>query len=340
MRTLSQFFAVILLLVILGLSTVRAEMVPGADMESVREAQHIDTLLGQPEKAMDLARVKLTIDKMIDPSIDVEAWVRKIDEMAAQVRTMLRPSPPSAERLQALQRYIYEKGAWNDFQSFGYDFDDPLGSNIHNKLLPNYIKSRKGNCVTMPVLFVILGQRLGLDVTLSTAPLHLFVKYTDPDSGVTYNLETTSGAKPARDVWIRQQNPMTDEAIANGLYMQKLSKRESAAVMATTLSEYFVQEQTHEKVIAISDVILAHYPKEVGSMLRKGSAYGRLASTQFMRKYPRPNLIPLEERGYFEYLGGQNRLWFAKAETLGWREPNQDQQTNYIQTINRAKPAQ
>lgn len=45
----------------------RAEMVPGADMESVREAKRIDALLRQPEKAMDLARVKLTIDKMIDP---------------------------------------------------------------------------------------------------------------------------------------------------------------------------------------------------------------------------------------------------------------------------------
>jgi regulator of sirC expression with transglutaminase-like and TPR domain len=315
-------------------------MVPGADVDSVQEAKRIDALLRQPEKAMDIARIKLTIDKMIDPSVDVEASVRQIDELAAQVRAMLRPSASSAERLQALQRYIYEKGPWNGFQSFGYDFDDPVGKNIHNKLLPNYIKSRKGNCVTMPVLFVILGQRLGLDITLSTAPLHLFAKYTDPETGVTFNLETTSGAKPARDVWIQQQNPMTDEAIANGLYMQKLSKRESAAVMATTLSEYFVQEQKHKKVIAISDVILAHYPKEVGSMLRKGSAYGRLATAQFMRKYPRPNLIPQEERGYFEYLGQQNRIWFAKAESLGWREPSQDQETKYIQTINRAKSAQ
>lgn len=328
------------MLAILGLSTVRAEMVPGADMESVWEAKRIDTLLRQPEKEMDLARVKLTIDKMIEPSIDIDAGVRQIDEMAAQVRAMLRPSASSAQRLQALQKYIYEKGPWNGFQSFGYDFDDPMGNNIHNKLLPNYIRSRKGNCVTMPVFFVILGQRLGLDVTLSTAPLHLFVKYTDPESGVTYNLETTSGAKPARDVWIRQQSPMTDEAIANGLYMRKLSIRESAAVMATTLSEYFVKKQAYEIVIAFSEVILVHYPRDVDSMLRKGSAYGRLAQANFVRKYPRPNLIPPEERGYFEYLEEQNRLWFAKAETLGWREPSQDQETKYIQTINRAKLAQ
>lgn len=340
MHALIRYSALALLLIGFGVPRTYAEMMPGADINSVKEAKRIDTLLRQPAKDMDLARIKLTIDKMIDPSIDVDAGVKQIDGMATQVRAMLRGVPSSNERLQALQAYIYDKGPWNGYQSFDYDFDDPLGKNIGNKLLLNYITSRKGNCVTMPLLFVILGQRLGLDVTLSTAPLHLFVKYTDPETGATFNLEATSGAKPARDVWIRQQNPMTDEAIDNGLYMQKLSKRETAAVMATTLAEYFSQQQAHEKVIALSEVIIVHYPKEVGSLLRLGSTYGRVASTHFIRKYPRLNLIPQEERGYFEYLREKNRFWFTKAETLGWRDPGQDQEAKYIQNINQTKSAQ
>lgn len=340
MRTLSRLPAFFLVLATLGLPAVHAEMVPGADINSVQEAKRVDAILRQPESKIDLGRLKLTIDKMIDPTIDVNAGLKQIDDMAAQVRAMQPGIPSSNDRLQALRTYLYEKGQWNNYTPFGYDFDDPLGKNIRNKLLLNYIASRKGNCVTMPLLFVILGQRLGLDVTISTAPLHLFVKYTDPETGTTYNLEATSGAKPARDVWIRQENPMTDESIANGLYMQKLSKREAAAVMVTTLVEYFARQQAHEKVVALSDVVLAHYPKDVGSMLKKGSAYGRLATRDFVRKYPMPKLIPPEEYGYFKYLEDQNRFWFAKAETLGWREPTQDQEANYLQTISRAKAAQ
>lgn len=340
MRVMSRLFAFCLLLVALCLPAVGAEMVPGADIASVREARRVDAILRQPENEMDLGRIKLTLDKMIDPTVDIDAGLKQIDGMAAQVHAMLHGFPSSNVTLQALRAYLYEKGPWNGYQSFGYDFDDPLGRNIRNKLLLNYIASRKGNCVTMPLLFVILGQRLGLDVTVSTAPLHLFVKYTDPDTGVTYNLEATSGATPARDVWIRQQNPMTDKSIANGLYMQKLSKRETAAVMATVLAEYFAPKLEHEKVIALSDVVLAHYPKDVGSMLRKGSAYGRLANRDFMQKYPTPKLIPPDEYGYFNYLGDQNRLWFAKAESLGWREPTREQEANYLQTVSRTKAAQ
>ncbi|MCF8149984.1 MAG: transglutaminase-like domain-containing protein [Burkholderiaceae bacterium] len=340
MRILSRLIALLLVLVAHGLPAAHAEMVPGADIKSVPEAKRVETILRQSESKMDLGRIKLTIDKMIDPTVDVDAGLKQIDGMTAQVRAMLPGFPSSNDRLQTLRAYLYEKGPWNGYQSFDYDFDDPLGKNIRNKLLLNYIASRKGNCVTMPLLFVILGQRLGLDVTISTAPLHLFVKYTDPETGTTYNLEATSGAKPARDVWIRQQNPMTDASIANGLYMQRLSKQETAAVMATVLAEYLAPRQEHEKVIALSDVVLAHYSKDIGSMLRKGSAYGRLAARDFGRKYPMPKLIPPEEYGYFKYLEDQNRLWFAKAEALGWREPDMMQETRYLQAVSRAKSIQ
>lgn len=36
------------------------------------------------------------------------------------------------------------------------------------KLLSRYLDSRRGDCVSMPILFLILADRLGLDVSLST----------------------------------------------------------------------------------------------------------------------------------------------------------------------------
>ena len=43
--------------------------------------------------------------------------------------------------------------------------------------MSHYLATRKGNCVSMPVLFVILGQKLGLPITLAIAPNHVFAKY-------------------------------------------------------------------------------------------------------------------------------------------------------------------
>ena len=56
--------------------------------------------------------------------------------------------------MQALKRYIYEPGEWNNFQPYQYDMDDPLGTKLSNKLLSHYLAAKKGNCVTMPFLFI------------------------------------------------------------------------------------------------------------------------------------------------------------------------------------------
>lgn len=304
-----------------------------ADFAEVRVIRNI---LRRSENRIDLGRAKLTIDRMIDPSIDVEGGVKRLDAMAAGIRAMPEYGVPNASRLEALRRYVYVSGTWNGHRPFEYDLDDPLGANINDKLLPTYLASRKGNCVSMPLLFVILGQRLGIGVTASLVPKHVFVKYRD-EVGTWINLEATSGANPARDVWVREQSPFTDEALANGLYMQPLTRKETIAVMAGTLSEYWLRHGDYEKAIALSDLTLAYYPKDVAAMLQKATGYGRIARAQFEEKYPSPKQIPADDRGYFEYLIHQHRSWVSKAEKLGWREETKEDMAKYLWSVKQAR---
>ena len=52
-----------------------------------------------------------------------------------------------------------------------------------------------------------------------------------------------------------------------------------------------------------------------------------------IKKYPTPNLIPIPERPYFEFLAINNRYWFEMAEALGWREPTQEDEQEYLKMI-------
>jgi regulator of sirC expression with transglutaminase-like and TPR domain len=301
--------------------------------------QSIRTILELPDNQIDLGKAKLVIDKLIDPTINIKANRKKIDSMLAEIKAMLPAYASNSDKLQALKTYLYSAGSWNGYQPYKYDFDDPLGLEVSHKLLPNYLVTKKGNCVSMPLLFIILGQRLGLGMTAAVAPMHIFVKLRD-DLGNQINLEATSGANPARDVWIRQQIPMTDDAVANGVYLSPLSKKETVALMAETLIEYDMQQREYEKAIEASDLVLEYSPKAVDAMIHKGAAYARLIKEQFISQYPSPNLIPQEKRAYYEYLDRNNRLWYAKAEELGWREPTEANEAQYQQTVNRAKSVQ
>lgn len=296
--------------------------------------KRIQAILEQPEDRIDLARAELSIDQLIDPSIDINATLKKLDAMATEIRRKLPPRPSSLDKVQALREYLYVKGEWNRNQPFQYDFSDPKGTRVRNKLLPNFLASRKGNCVSMPFLFIMLGQKLGIEVTAAEAPAHVFVKYRN-EAGQWFNLETTSTGGPTADASYREQAPMTDEAIANGVYMRPLSKKETVTVMLGTLMQHYAEQRQYGLVVAVANLILKHHPNSVTALLSRGSMYGRLFEIGMQEFEEMRGMVPFlpEERALLQYYAKSNQADFERAEALGWRMPTPEDDQRYLQKV-------
>lgn len=295
----------------------------------------LKALLKQPEAHMDLARVKLTIDHMIDPSIDIESTLVQLETMAKEVRRLYPVNASKQVAVETLRAYLFGPDPQHP-RPFQYDLSDPLGTKTANKLLTTYLKTKKGNCVSMPILFVILGQKLGIDVTLASAPEHLFVKYRD-DRGRLLNLETTSGGFPRLDSSYQRDTPMTPQALANGVYMRALSKKESAAAMAETLRQHFLDKGQAPRAIVVASVMLEYSPNDAEAMVSKSYAYWRVIKQNFADRYPSPKAIPANLRPAFEDLQAKQVSWMSKAEALGWREPDRAQTARYQETVKKAR---
>jgi len=283
-------------------------------------AQAIAEILAQPEDAIDFARAKLAIDHLIDPTIDVDATLLELDRMVFEIEAMVPTGAPDRQILAAIRQYIYEPGQWNDEHAFAYDMDDPLGTRIQNKLLPTYLETRLGNCVSMPALFLILADRLGLDVTLSRAPNHLFMIFTDSETGQSFNIETTSGGFPARDIWYRENMPMTDTAVANGVFLGALTRRNSVGLLAETLIAHHEESGDYQAAIDLGNVIFAHDPTDAVTLIGIGSSYYKLLEREFYSLYPEPGDVPPDQRARYRYLDDMNFRAINHALALGWRE--------------------
>ncbi len=265
----------------------------------------------------DLTTTKLALDKLVDPSIDEAAVRRELDGLAAQARAIAGANATDEQKNNAVRRMIYKAGPWNDNRPFTYDHDDPLGLNVQNKLLSTYLRTRRGNCVSMPTLFLILADRLGLNVSFGTAPLHVFIRYTDPQ-GSAFNIETTSGANLARSEWYRQNLPMTDKAIEIGLYMRTLTRRETVAHMASTVMEAQLNGGKFQDAIDIGTAILEQFPRDGYTLVKRGHAYGELLRIECIERFPSRNTMPAEIRTRCDSLAKQNDEDFGKAEAMGW----------------------
>ncbi len=277
-------------------------------------------MLDAPESRLDYLEAATTFDRLVDKDSNVAATNAIVARLVDAARQMAGPKPNDSYKLSATRQAIYVAGAWNYNRAFSYDLDDPLGRHVKNRLLSTYIQTRKGNCVSMPTLFLIVADKIGLNVHLATAPLHLFIRYTD-SSGMDHNLEATSGGHEARAEWYRENLPMTDRAIESGVYMRTLTKRETIAEMATTVMDYLLDEHRYQEAIEIADVILAILPRDAYTMVKKGSAFAGQLQVEFIDKYPNPALIPSTLRPRYQMLAAANEKAFKDAEALGWREP-------------------
>jgi regulator of sirC expression with transglutaminase-like and TPR domain len=267
----------------------------------------------------DLAGIKFTVDQMADPASDLDAASAELDRLTNALRRMAAGARTGAEKLTALKRLIYEPGTWNENRSFAYDMDDPLGKKPENRYLRKYLASRRGNCVTMPILFVILGQRIGLTLTLAEAPLHLLVKYTD-DSGASWNLEATSGGGFARDSHYREMLPMTDKAVEAGTYLRALSSEETAAIAASDVAVHYLHAGRYEQAVVTTRALLRHHPRSAYLLVLKGAAYAQILRRDFIGKYQRESDMTPEIEAYGEMIYAENLAAFAQAEALGWSE--------------------
>ena len=113
---------------------------------------------------------------------------------------------------------------------------------------------------------------------------------------------------------------MTDQAIANGVYLRALTKRETLAAMAAEVLEAGLEQGRPQEAIDVGDIILQYYPNFAYAMVKQGTAYAVQIQMEFADKYPRPIDIPADLRPRYQMLQERNLASFARAEALGWRE--------------------
>jgi regulator of sirC expression with transglutaminase-like and TPR domain len=282
----------------------------------------------------DFVDVKIAIDKLVDPSIDMIALRKQFDDYRAPLVTMLQGVIGDHEKLAVLRRFIYEPGPWNNYKVLAYDHNDPLAQILEHRFLGYTIDNRSGTCSTMPQLMMLLGKSIGLRMTLAFLPKHNFIKFTD-EQNREWNLEATSGGGYTRESHYRKSTPISDRAVETGAYMRALSDEEAIASLAHFVGEWYLKRGRPEDAIAAYTVLLRHNPKDVSAWVGRGSAHALILRHEFIGKFNRMNEMTPQQQQDAMYLSDMNKHDFDQAEALGWSE--QDDQQSLAQSNANAK---
>jgi hypothetical protein len=67
-------------------------------------------ILSVPDDQLDYGRAKLAFDRIIDPSVNADAVLAEIDQLASRASALAGANAAPAAKLSALRRVIYESG--------------------------------------------------------------------------------------------------------------------------------------------------------------------------------------------------------------------------------------
>jgi regulator of sirC expression with transglutaminase-like and TPR domain len=128
-------------------------------------------LASRPDDEIDLAAAALLVAEAEYPGLDVAHYLAALDDMADQVRARLGPGQDAL--LRALNHYLYEELGFRGNEEDYYD--------ARNSFLNEVIDRRVGIPITLCVIYLEVGRRLGLELQGVSFPGHFLVALRTPE---------------------------------------------------------------------------------------------------------------------------------------------------------------
>lgn len=151
---------------------------------------------------------------------------------------------------------------------FTYDMDDFWGEHDWTKMfVTKLLYEQTGNCHSLPALYKIIADEVGVDAWLAIAPNHTYIKQWSDKTG-WYNTELTTGRFPF-DAEIKLNSYIKTETIAAGVYMDTLSSKETISYVITDLAQGYVKKFGYDDATPVKwlETALVYYPDYPNAMI-------------------------------------------------------------------------
>jgi hypothetical protein len=153
----------------------------------------------------------------------------------------------------------------------------------HKMFVSKLIRSGKGQCHSLPLLFLILCQEIKAKAYLSFAPEHCYVKFED-DAGNMNNIELTNQMFTT-DQFILQSGYITSAAIKSGIYMDTLAMNRVINYTLNDLNNSYVKKYGYDDfVLRCANKEVSYDPKSIHGYMHLANYYnilGHKVETQY-----------------------------------------------------------
>jgi regulator of sirC expression with transglutaminase-like and TPR domain len=231
----------------------------------------LSALVSRPDGRIDLARAALAIARWEYPRLDADAYLERLDGLARAVDGVRR-APDALGRLHRLREYLFvEQG----FAGNRDDYYDP-----RNSFLNDVLDRRQGIPITLSLVLMEVGKRLGLAIEGIGLPGHFIAGARLDDSQILLDpfnggalvtpeeCEELVGSVVGRPVTLLPE------------HYAPVSGRQLLTRMLANLKGAYWQRREWDRVVGAIDRLLVLDPKAASEWRDRGVAWSNLGEVR------------------------------------------------------------
>ena len=222
----------------------------------------------QASEQVDLAGAALLIAKEEYPQLSIERHLGRLDQLAEEVRDRLGNEGAPLIVFQELLHTLYQR---NGFRGNREAYYDP-----RNSLLSDVLDQRKGIPLTLGIIVLEVGWRLGLPLEGVNFPGHFLVRF--PGTTIRLLVDPFDTGR----IWFEEQAQELLDRVYGGMvrvrprFLKPAGKREMLVRLLANLKGIYLNVQDNDRALAAIERILVIHPTAAGQIRDRGTLLARM----------------------------------------------------------------
>jgi regulator of sirC expression with transglutaminase-like and TPR domain len=248
--------------------------------ESLRR---FESVVSQPEDQINLAEAALLIATDEYPDLDIAHYLHTLDLFADEIRPHFDASATGIEQVAFLNEYIFNTLG---FRGNRDEYYDP-----RNSYLNDVIERGTGIPITLSVVYMEIGRRLGCPLEGVAMPGHFIVKWKSDNLVILIDVFDNG------HVIGQFRLPQPTDVLSRLTWVQTATSRQILVRMLNNLRSIFAESKSYERVLRLLERLLILEP-DASEILRDAAltayqikAYRRASNylTDYLARFPNSN---------------------------------------------------
>lgn len=215
-----------------------------------------------------LARGALLVAKEEYPDLNVDQYLDQLAALAREAEPLVRAGADTIEKVQLFSEFLFVR---KGFEGNRDQFGDP-----RNSFLNEVLERRLGIPISLSVVYIEIGRRLGLNLFGVSFPTHFLVKAVDDRGELIIDPFNAGAILSLDEIRARLTQIYGQPVNVQPAMLKAVGARHILARMLRNLKNIYTTGSDFPRALAALDRILMLDPRSLEELIERGALYEKL----------------------------------------------------------------